>query len=135
MWTAAATGIGFPGAAQLFRLRRDTYDLSGRRISKQVVHGITSLTADTLRIERIPHIPITRQRCWRSTGTTDSGPFMAPPRWTAVSGVWSLHTREPCEVCTSHLVGRGPLHPKSKWGPPEPTELLQPFKGQDEYNG
>ncbi|MFC4090187.1 ISAs1 family transposase [Micromonospora sp. GCM10011541] len=46
MWTADADGVDFPAAAQVFRLRRDTYNLSGQRISKEIIHGITSLSAD-----------------------------------------------------------------------------------------
>ncbi|MEU5943125.1 ISAs1 family transposase [Micromonospora sp. NPDC047548] len=45
MWTAPATGIDFPGAVQVFRLRRDVYAPDGQRVSKQIVHGITSLTS------------------------------------------------------------------------------------------
>jgi predicted transposase YbfD/YdcC len=47
IWTAEATGIDFPDAAQVFRLRRDTFDATGQRTSKQVIHGITSLNAAT----------------------------------------------------------------------------------------
>jgi predicted transposase YbfD/YdcC len=46
IWTADATGIDFPGAKQVFRIRRSLYDLTGHRISKDIVHGITSLDAD-----------------------------------------------------------------------------------------
>ncbi len=45
IWVTHADGIGFPGAKQVFRIRRYTYDLLGRRLSKEVVHGITSLDA------------------------------------------------------------------------------------------
>ncbi|WP_213457362.1 ISAs1 family transposase [Rhizomonospora bruguierae] len=45
MWTAPATGIDFPGAVQVFRLRRDVYAADGQRVSKQIIHGITSLTS------------------------------------------------------------------------------------------
>jgi predicted transposase YbfD/YdcC len=44
IWTAAATGIDFPGAVQVFRLRRDVYAPDGQRVSKHTIHGITSLT-------------------------------------------------------------------------------------------
>lgn len=44
IWTAPATGVDFPGAAQVFRIRRDIHDHDGHRISKQFLHGITSLT-------------------------------------------------------------------------------------------
>lgn len=42
IWVAAA-GIDFPGAKQVFRIRRSVYDLAGHRVSKDIVHGITSL--------------------------------------------------------------------------------------------
>lgn len=45
IWVAPAEGIDFPGAAQVFRIRRDTFDHMGNRLSKEVVHGVTSLTA------------------------------------------------------------------------------------------
>lgn len=38
-------GIEVPGAAQVFRIRRDTFDHAGNRLSKEVVHGVASLTA------------------------------------------------------------------------------------------
>ncbi len=46
IWAAPADGIEFPGAAQVFRIRRDTFDHAGNRLSKEVVHGVTSLSAD-----------------------------------------------------------------------------------------
>jgi predicted transposase YbfD/YdcC len=42
----AATGIDFPHATQVFRTVRHTGGLDGQRTRKQVVYGITSLTAD-----------------------------------------------------------------------------------------
>ncbi|MET8354251.1 hypothetical protein [Micromonospora sp. NPDC005206] len=36
----------FPGARQVFRLRRDTGGLDGIRTSKEIIHGIVSLNAD-----------------------------------------------------------------------------------------
>lgn len=36
----------FPGARQVFRLRRDTGGLDGVRTSKEIIHGIVSLDAD-----------------------------------------------------------------------------------------
>ncbi|MBM0236898.1 ISAs1 family transposase [Micromonospora sp. ATA32] len=45
IWTAPAGGVDFPGAAQVFRIRRDVYAPDGQRISKQIIHGITSLTS------------------------------------------------------------------------------------------
>jgi predicted transposase YbfD/YdcC len=46
IWVAPADGVEFPGAAQVFRIRRDTFDHAGNRLSKEVVHGVTSLTVD-----------------------------------------------------------------------------------------
>jgi predicted transposase YbfD/YdcC len=45
IWVTDADGIHFPGAKQVFRIRRSVYDLAGYRISKEIVHGITSLAA------------------------------------------------------------------------------------------
>jgi predicted transposase YbfD/YdcC len=47
IWATDAIGIDFPGAAQVFRIRRDVFDLSGQRVSKEIVHGITSLAEAT----------------------------------------------------------------------------------------
>jgi predicted transposase YbfD/YdcC len=46
IWVVPADGVEFPGAAQVFRIRRDTCDHLGNRLSKEVVHGVTSLTVD-----------------------------------------------------------------------------------------
>jgi predicted transposase YbfD/YdcC len=45
IWVAPAGGVEFPGVAQVFRIRRDTFDHLGRRLTKEIVHGVTSLTA------------------------------------------------------------------------------------------
>jgi predicted transposase YbfD/YdcC len=45
IWVAPADGIDFPHAQQVFRIRRQVFDLCGHRLSKEYVHGITSLTA------------------------------------------------------------------------------------------
>jgi predicted transposase YbfD/YdcC len=47
IWATDAADIDFPGAAQVFRIRRDVFDLSGQRLSKEIVHGITSLAEAT----------------------------------------------------------------------------------------
>jgi len=44
--TAKADDSLFPGAAQVFRLRRDTGGLDGTWTGKEIVYGITSLPAD-----------------------------------------------------------------------------------------
>lgn len=41
-----AVGVGFPGAARAFRIVRYTGGLDRQRTGKEVVHGITNLTAD-----------------------------------------------------------------------------------------
>jgi hypothetical protein len=53
----------FPGARQVFRLRRDTGGLDGVRTSKEIVYGIASLTADRAGPAHLNHY--TRQH-WSS---------------------------------------------------------------------
>ncbi len=43
---AACDDTLFPGARQVFRLRRDTGGLDGVRTSKQIIHGIVSAPAE-----------------------------------------------------------------------------------------
>lgn len=50
IWTAPADRVDFPGAAQLFRIRRDTYAPDGQRVSKHILHGVTSLTCTATEI-------------------------------------------------------------------------------------
>jgi predicted transposase YbfD/YdcC len=46
LWTAAAgQSTGFPHAAQVIRIRRDTLDIDGTVIAKEIVHAATSLDA------------------------------------------------------------------------------------------
>ncbi|WP_285509996.1 ISAs1 family transposase [Actinokineospora sp. NBRC 105648] len=45
IWIVPAEGVDFPSAAQVFRIRRDTFDHLGNRLTKEVVHGVTSLDA------------------------------------------------------------------------------------------
>jgi len=46
LWAAAAgEGIDFPHAAQVIRVRRDTLDIDGAMIAKEIVHAATSLDA------------------------------------------------------------------------------------------
>ncbi len=47
IWVTDAAGIDFPGAAQVFRIRRDVFDAFGNRLSKEIVHGLTSLADAT----------------------------------------------------------------------------------------
>lgn len=51
----------FPGAAQAFRLRRDTGGLDGTWTSKEIVYGITSLPAEAARPE---HLNYYERRHW-----------------------------------------------------------------------
>jgi predicted transposase YbfD/YdcC len=50
IWTAPADGVDFPGATQVFRIRRDTYAPDGQRVSKHILHGVTSLTCTATQI-------------------------------------------------------------------------------------
>jgi predicted transposase YbfD/YdcC len=43
---ADASDVLFPGARQVFRLRRDTGGLDGQRTRKEIVYGITSMPAE-----------------------------------------------------------------------------------------
>lgn len=43
IWVTDAGAIRFPHAAQVMRIRRDTYDLTGTALAREIVHGITSL--------------------------------------------------------------------------------------------
>jgi hypothetical protein len=45
LWVTVADGISWPHAAQVLRIRRDTYDLAGTALTKEIAHGITSLDA------------------------------------------------------------------------------------------
>jgi predicted transposase YbfD/YdcC len=46
IWVRPGTGISFPRLKQVFRIRRQVFDLSGQRLSKEYVHGVTSLDSD-----------------------------------------------------------------------------------------
>lgn len=46
IWVRPGTGITFPRLEQVFRIRRQVFDLSGQRLSKEYVHGVTSLDSD-----------------------------------------------------------------------------------------
>lgn len=45
LWVQPGTGIKYPGIKQVFRIRRQVFDLSGQRLSKEYAYGVTSLTA------------------------------------------------------------------------------------------
>ena len=46
LWVTNAGDIEFPHAAQVVRIRRDSYDITGAALSKEVVHAVTSLDGD-----------------------------------------------------------------------------------------
>jgi predicted transposase YbfD/YdcC len=52
---AACDDTLFPGARQVFRLRRDTGGLDGVRTSKQIIYGIVSVTAEQAGPEHLNH--------------------------------------------------------------------------------
>jgi predicted transposase YbfD/YdcC len=56
VWISSADGVEFPGAAQVFLIRRDTFDHQGNHLTKEIVHGITSLTAEQAGPELIAHL-------------------------------------------------------------------------------
>lgn len=45
IWVTDATGIEFPQASRVARIRRDRYDAGGALVSKEIVHAVTSLDA------------------------------------------------------------------------------------------
>jgi predicted transposase YbfD/YdcC len=45
IWVVDAEGVDFPGAVRAFRLLRERFDPFGVRVGKEVVHGVTSLSA------------------------------------------------------------------------------------------
>lgn len=45
IWVTGAANIDFPHVRQVARIRRDGYEASGARISKEIVHAVTSLDA------------------------------------------------------------------------------------------
>jgi predicted transposase YbfD/YdcC len=100
LWAAAAgESIDFPHAAQVVRIRRDTYDIDGTAIAKEIVHGATSLDAGRATpealaalargqwaIEALHWIRDTAYREDQSTGYAGDGPqVMATLRNAAIS--------------------------------------------------
>lgn len=87
IWVTGADGIEFPHAAQVLRIRRDTYGTDGTATAKEIVHGITSLDpargtpaalADLTRGQwGIESVHWLRDTAWAedaSTGYAGSGP-------------------------------------------------------------
>jgi predicted transposase YbfD/YdcC len=52
---AACDDTLFPSARQVFRLRRDTGGLDGVRTSKEIIHGVVSVTAEQANPEHLNH--------------------------------------------------------------------------------
>lgn len=52
---AACDDTVFPGARQVFRLRRDTGGLDGVRTSKEIIHGVVSVTAEQAGPDHLNH--------------------------------------------------------------------------------
>ena len=99
IWVTGAAGLDFPHAAQLIRIRRDGYDVTGAPVSKEIVHAITSLDADRARpedlaaiargqwgIESVHWLRDTAYREDSDTGYTGNGPqVLATCRNLAIS--------------------------------------------------
>jgi predicted transposase YbfD/YdcC len=97
LW-AAADGIDFPPAAQVIRIRRDTYDIDGTAIAKEIVHAATSLDAKRATpealaglargqwaIEAVHWIRDTAYREDHSTGYAGDGPQVMATLREAIS--------------------------------------------------
>jgi predicted transposase YbfD/YdcC len=99
IWVTSADGIDFPHAKQALRIRRDTFDLDGSLLAKEIVHGLTTLdatrgTPEVLAaltrgqwgIESVHWIRDTAYAEDASTGYAGNGPqVMATLRNTAIS--------------------------------------------------
>lgn len=99
LWVTAAGDLDFPYAAQVARIQRDGYDAVGTRISKEVVHAVTSLDASRAGpadlagiargqwgIESVHWLRDTAYREDSDTGYTGNGPqIMATLRNISVS--------------------------------------------------
>jgi predicted transposase YbfD/YdcC len=99
LWAAAAgDSIDFPHAAQVIRIRRDTLDIEGTMIAKEVVHAATSLDAERATpadlaglargqwaIEAVHWIRDTAYREDHSTGYAGDGPQVMATLRTAIS--------------------------------------------------
>jgi predicted transposase YbfD/YdcC len=99
LWAITADGIDFPHAAQVIRIRRDTLDIDGTMIAKEIVHAATSLDAERATpadlaglargqwaIEAVHWIRDTAYREDHSSGYAGDGPqVMATLRNAAIS--------------------------------------------------
>jgi predicted transposase YbfD/YdcC len=117
IWVTGADGLDFPHAAQVMRIRRDGYDVTGAPVSKEIVHAVTSLDAgragpaDLTRIARgqwgieSVHWRDTAYREDSDTGYTGNGPqALAACRNIAIS---LLHLAGVTEITrTLQAIGR-----------------------------
>ncbi len=99
LWVTGAGDLDFPHVTQVARIQRDGYDAAGARVSKEVVHAVTSLDAgragpaDLARIARgqwgLESVHWLRDTAYREdsdTGYTGNGPqVMATLRNISVS--------------------------------------------------
>ncbi|MDM4723203.1 ISAs1 family transposase [Micromonospora sp. WMMA1363] len=79
----------FPGARQVFRLRRDTGGLDGVRTSKEIIHGIVSVTAAQADPEHLNHYARghwTVENCLCATQRLVCIPGSAGRDWRDISG-------------------------------------------------
>ena len=53
VWLVPADGIWLPGAEEVFRIRREARDTCSRLVSKGIVHGVTSLSAERADAEAV----------------------------------------------------------------------------------
>lgn len=92
IWVAAADGINFPHTRQVFRIRRQVFDLSGHRLSKEYVHGVTSLNSEAASPKQLLD---TVRRHWRRDWTAN-GPMTSKPSCSPGS----------CMGCGTTVVGQ-----------------------------
>ena len=99
LWVTGAGGLDFPYVTRVVRIQRDGYDAAGTRVSKEIVHAVTSLgagragPADLARIARgqwgIESVHWLRDTAYQEdsgTGYTGNGPqIMATLRNISIS--------------------------------------------------
>ena len=122
LWVTGADGIEFPHAAQVVRIRRDGYDITGAAISKEVVHAVTSLhagragPADLAATARgqwgIESTHWLRDTAWSedaNTGYAGDGPRSWPPSATSPSACSTCPAspRSPARCKPSPATGTG----------------------------
>jgi predicted transposase YbfD/YdcC len=108
LWVTGAGDLDFPHATQVARIQRDGYDAAGTRVSKEIVHAVTSLDADRARpadlariargqwsTESVHWLRDTAYREDSDTGYTGNGPqVMATLRNISVSLLYLAGVRQ-----------------------------------------